>query len=66
MIRRKALMDNGVTPCFVLGVLLKIAANGDETMVAVCEAALDGKVYLMPIETIRFVDGSPDAIPVIA
>jgi len=66
MIRRKAVVIDANQPAFVLGWMLKVGADKSEVMQVAVELVADGAVYIMPIEQVKFADGSPEVIPVIA
>ena len=72
MIRRAANLIGGTaqaptsTPVFVLGWLVKVDANGNQTMNMVYEETNHGFVSETPATTIQFQDGCPPVIPVIA
>jgi hypothetical protein len=63
MIRRKAELADTGEKGWCLGNLVKVAGNGDQSMVFVFESAQDQKVTEQPLNRIKFDDGQPDIIP---
>lgn len=66
MIRRPAAMIATSAPGFVLAWLVKVDAQQNETMVLVFEDTNSGGCTEQPLSAVKFMDGSPAVIPVIA